>query len=44
MDVGCHVVVDNSLEEVDLAIVDLPTVMVGATVMERLCLEAGGDH
>ena len=44
VDVGCHVVVDNSLEEADLAIVDLPTIMAGATTVERLCLEAGGDH
>ena len=44
VDVGCHVVMDNSLEEADLAIVDLPTIMAGATTVERLCLEAGGDH
>ena len=36
VDVGCHMVVDTSVEEVDLVIVDLPTMMVEVTVMERL--------
>ena len=44
MDMGCHVVVDTSLEEVDLVTMDLSAVMAGVTVMERLCLEERGDH
>ena len=35
---------DTNLEEVDLVIVDLQTIMTGVTIMERLCLEARGDH
>ena len=44
VDVGCHVVMDTSLEEVDLVTMDLPIVMAGVTVVERLCLEVGEDH